>query len=341
MSPSRARPWVALVLGVAGCATQGDLAQQQRRFDTLLGAQSRSIEQVAREVQRLRADLAAHTPRRTAGRQPIPQAAASRPAPEAAAVPAPSPAEMARAAALEDRVRQLEERRAAARPIGMTPAAPGMSREDPSATERTIMALAARQASAAAPRRAGAQGTAPSPSAPQRVAALSSPPGTTLPSPAATAVRVDASWKREVAQDRAVASVSDGGQRAVYLRALDRLSRGECAHALSSLGPLLSETTPSPLVDNALYWQARCSALEGDTDRAIASLRTLAGRYPTSDKAPAALWEEGQLLLQVGDNPGARAALATLIREYPATAEATDARRVLAELAHRDGAERP
>ena len=56
MSP---RVRVAIVIGVlalAGCATRGDLVNQDRRLRGLLQEQRRQVQSLEREVERLRAD---------------------------------------------------------------------------------------------------------------------------------------------------------------------------------------------------------------------------------------------------------------------------------------------
>jgi TolA-binding protein len=314
---------VAIV--AAGCATQADLAQHQRSMSSAIQEQSRAIAEVARQVERLRADME----QRRGGGKP-----AATPIPPSSEL-MPTTAEADRAAKLEERVQQLEQRRAGSAPIGETLSPEGASTEDPTATEQTISGLAARAAAPPAP------SAVPPSAAPQQLAALPSSPTATPSLPARTGptaapaprAAIDDDWKREVAQDRAVASTTGGPDRTTYLSALDGLATGDCSKALSRLGSL-STSSSSPLADNALYWRARCSAAEGNPNEAVSSLRTLVSRYPKSDKAPAALWTEGQLLIRLGDVPGARVALAKLIRDYPSTTEATEARRKLKEVEH-------
>jgi len=287
----------------AGCATQADLAQQQRSMSTTIQEQSRAIAEVAREVESLRAEMDQRGGK-TAAASPPPSSTE------------PTMTEAERAAKLEQRVQQLEQRRDASTPIGQTLSPEGTSSEDPTATDQTISRLAS---GAAAPPSA-----APPPTAPQQLAALPGSPTATPPLPTRTAATtpprpkaaIDADWKREVAQDRAVASTTGGPERSTYLSALDGLAQGDCSAALSRLGAL-STSSSSPLADNALYWRARCAAAEGDSNGAVESLRALVSHYPKSDKAPAALWTEGQLLIRLGDVPGARVALAKLIHDYP------------------------
>src|SRR5262245_54473465 len=45
---------VALALGVAGCATQADLLQQERKLTGMIEQQSRSLDQMRLELQRMR-----------------------------------------------------------------------------------------------------------------------------------------------------------------------------------------------------------------------------------------------------------------------------------------------
>jgi hypothetical protein len=130
---------VAIV--AAGCATQADLAQHQRSMSSAIQEQSRAIAEVARQVERLRADME----QRRGGGKP-----AATPIPPSSEL-MPTTAEADRAAKLEERVQQLEQRRAGSVPIGETLSPEGASSEDPTATEQTISGLAARAAAPPAP----------------------------------------------------------------------------------------------------------------------------------------------------------------------------------------------
>jgi TolA-binding protein len=293
-----------LALGAAGCVTQADLAAQQRALMSLLQAQGKAIQEVRSEVTSLRADLD-----RRSGRSPSATAPGGM---------VPDPAELEEASKLEQRVRELEQRKATPREIGMTPSPEGMSSEDPAVTEQTMVGVGTPTTTLPP---SAATGAAP----PQQVAAAPPP---TVPAPPPSAV--DAEWKREVAQERAVAAATTGAERAEYLGALDGLANGDCVQAIARLDAVGSGA--SPLLDNVLYWKARCAAVRGDDREAVSGLANLVEHYPRSDKAPAALWQEGKLLIARGDVPAARAALAKLVRDYPATAEAEQARRRLAEL---------
>ena len=164
-----------------------------------------------------------------------------------------------------------------------------------------------------------------------QVAAATPPP--TLPPPPPPAA-VDDEWRREVAQDQAVAGTVDVPERADYLTALQGLSHGDCAQAAPELSAIISRSKGSPLADNALYWQARCHAIRGEQSQAVTTYYDVVTRYPKGDKAPAALWQQGNLFLRMGDAPDARLALSKLIKDYPASAEAAQARQKLAELDH-------
>ena len=318
-SAARAIAWGLAAIVSAGCATQGDLVQQERKLASMFDHQARSLAALSREVAQLRADL---------------EGGAKGPSDSPL-----SPDEAERATQLEQRVEHLEERRAAATPIGMTLSPEGTSSEDSTATEQTMAALSARAAESS-PSEPGAAAMQPS-TAPHELAALPRAPAATPPlrtgagpPPPAPGpkVAIDDDWKREVAQDRAVASTTGGVERSAYLSALDSLAMGDCSTARSRLDSL-SGNSASPLADNALYWKARCAAHD-NANEAVSSLRALVAHYPKSDKAPAALWEESQLLIRLGDVPSARVALSKLIHAYPSTGEATQARRKLTEVEH-------
>src|SRR5262249_36903949 len=80
---------------------------------------------------------------------------------------------------------------------------------------------------------------------------------------------VDDEWRREVAQDQAVAGTVDVPERAQYMNALQGLSNGDCAKATPELNAIISKSKGSPLADNALYWQARCHAIRGEQNQAV------------------------------------------------------------------------
>ncbi len=288
----------ALVVTLAGCATRADLLDQERRVRGAIQQQNRSIELVKREMERLRSDVEeGHHPSRAGEGSP----------------------EQQRIGELEKRVQQLQ---SGSQEIGMTLDPNGQSTVEPppDAGAAPLDPLAAGDPSAA--------GSTP-PSTAQVAAAA---PPTTLPPPPPAAV--DDEWRREVAQDQAVAGTVDVPERADYLTALQGLSHGDCAHAAPELSAIISRSKGSPLADNALYWQARCHAIRGEQSQAVTTYYDVVTRYPKGDKAPAALWQQGNLFIRMGDAPDARLALSKLIKDYPASAEAAQARQKLAELDH-------
>ncbi len=289
----------ALALVAAGCATRADLLEQEKRVRSVVQQQNRSIDMVKRELERLRADLEEGRPR-SRGAPPSPESSYDR----------------ERVVELEDKVRQLE---SGSHQIGMTLDPSGMSSLPPGSPIAPPPVLGEAPPPPAPP---------PPPGEPQQLAAVAAP--TTLPPPPPPAV--DEEWRREVAQDQAVAGTIDVPERADFQNALVGLSRGDCTQASPQLGGLTSRSKGSPLADNALYWQARCDAARGDPNRAVTQFYDVVTRYPKSDKAPAALWQQGLLFLRMGNAPDARLALSKLIKDYPASAEASRARQKLVEL---------
>jgi TolA-binding protein len=285
-------------LAIAGCATRSDLLDQERRVRGMIQQQNRSIDLVKREVERLRADVeeGGH-PSKSSGE--------------------PSP-EQRRIGELEKRVEQMQ---SGSQEIGMTLDPNGQSTAEPGGEPAGAAPLE--------PLAAGAAATPPS-TAPEQVAAA--PPPTLPPPPPPAAV--DDEWRREVAQDQAVAGTVDVPERAEYMTALQGLSHGDCAKAVPELNSITSRAKGSPLADNALYWEARCHAIRGEQNQAVTTYYDVVTRYPKGDKAPAALWQQGKLFLRMGDAPDARLALSKLIKDYPASAEASLARQKLAELEH-------
>ena len=296
------RRWVlpataaAVAIVAAGCATRADLLDQEKRVRNVLQQQNRSIELVKREVERLRADV----------EETHPKIAGSEGSPE-----------QRRIGDLEKRVEQLQSN---SQEIGMTLDPNGTSAAEPPG------------AAPLPPGEPPPPGQAPPPPEPPQQVAAAAPPPTVPPAPPPMAV--DDEWRREVAQDEAVAGTIDVPERSEYMGALQGLERGDCVKASSQLSGLSNRSKGSPLADNALYWQARCHAARGETNRAVTEFYDVVTRYPKSDKAPAALWQQGMLFLRMGNNPDARLALSKLIKDYPASSEAAKARQKLVDLEH-------
>jgi len=296
---------VAVVVTVAGCATQADLLQQERKLSGMIEQQSRSLDELRRQIEALRQETPARGSHAPTSRAPLAKAR----------VPA------------KDKAAMLGETTALApnEVIGMTPSPEGVSTEQSEPPPGAVAALPTPTAGVPA---AAAPGDTPTPATgePSRGATAAAPEATGAPS------AVDEDWKREVAQDRAVASTTGAPERATYVKSLEGLEKGDCSKALPGLKSVSSGSKGSPLSDNAIYWQARCLAARGDEHKAVSRLNEVVAHYPKSDKAPAALWEQGQLQLRAGDSSAARASFARLVRDYPASAEAGRARRKLAEM---------
>ncbi len=294
----RAAGVIGLGLALGGCATRADLLQQERKLTEMMQQQSRSMDDMRRELERLREDMTVGRGSRAPVRVPaakLPTRAKPKVAQTPPEQPTPTPTE-----------------------LGMTPSPDGQSVEAPGATTGTIAAVSAPPPGAPG---AGAAGSTPPsvPAEPPAQAAGSSSPPSAAPS------AVDEDWKREVAQERAVASASGAPERAQYLGALEGVEKGDCSK-------MKAVSAGSPLSDNAIYWQGKCLAARGDQRKAESRLNEVVTRYPKSDKAPAALWARGQLQLRAGNSSAARATLSRLIRDYPASAEAAKARKKLAEI---------
>jgi tol-pal system protein YbgF len=259
-----------------------------------------------REVQRMRADMEGGT--RGAG--------GSR---EEMVGEAPRPQE--RIYQLEHKIEELE---ASSKQIGMTLDPNAMSQLPPGAP---IPVLPENPTPSPPP----SGGPPPTAGEPTQLA-TATPPPTVPPPPPPPAV--DDEWRREVAQDQAVAGTIDVPERAAFQSAMQGLSQGDCAGAGAQLNGLTTRSQGSPLADNALYWQARCNAARGDMNKAVTEYYDVVTRYPKSDKAPAALWQQGLLFLRMGNTPDARLALSKLIKDYPGSSEAGLARQKLAQLEH-------
>jgi TolA-binding protein len=291
---------IALALACVGCATKADLLLQEQKLSGMIEQQSRSLDELRREIEALREQTA----------------------PRGSKAPTRAPVTKGPRVPGKEKIAKPEETLPPSAELGMTLSPEGVSTEEPEPSGGGVAARPTPSPSAPA-----AAGTPPdTPAAP--AAAPGDTPVSAAPAPAA----LDEDWKREVAQDRAVASTTGAPERAQYIKSLDGLEKGDCSKAIPGLKSVSSGSKGSPLSDNAIYWQARCLAARGDEHKAVSRLNEVVARYPKGDKAPAALWEQGQLQLRTGNSSAARAAFARLIRDYPASAEAGRARRKLAEI---------
>src|SRR5262245_8226290 len=202
--PSRAklgRPAAVLALGiaVAGCATQAELRDQGRAYQGMIDEQSRSIEELKHAIAGLRAEVE--------GKGTGPHAS-SLPAPPVEQAPTLPPA-VGEVTKLQKRVHELEQEKARSKEIGMT-----MSPESTSSAG-TAAAAPTTATTLPAPPATGPPPTGENPRPPPQLAAVSPTPPPPQPAP------IDEGWKREVAQDQAVASAMAVPGRSEYLGALD------------------------------------------------------------------------------------------------------------------------
>jgi TolA-binding protein len=313
-----APPWLLAVLlaGLsAGCVTRQDMLEQDRKLSDMIEQQSRSVDAMRRELEQMRNDAARGRGTRGA------------PAPRTAPRPTSSRSKPGETAALPADA-ALPSGSAGAPPsvsgIGMTLSPDGQSREDAPVAETVV--------TGASPTSAPAPGATAAVGAGLVGEAVAAPPPPTA-GPAvqrAAPVAADPEWRREVAQERAVAKATGGAGQREYVDALQGLEQGDCKKALARLKAASDQG--GSLSDNAMYWEAKCLAARGSQRKAEARLNQVVNRYPKSDKAPAALWAQAELQQRSGDPAAARGTLSRLIKDYPASAEATRAKKKLAEL---------
>ncbi len=292
-----------LALTLCGCATQADLLEQDRKLSTMIEQQSRAVESMRRDLEHIRTDMGRR------GTPPSPRSGPARPAPKPA--PANKPEDTSMLPAVPGQG------------IGMTLSPEGVSSEDAPVPETVVTSgpQSAVPAAAVAPAAAsgGFVGEAVAATPPPGAEVQRGAPGT-----------ADPEWRREVAQERAVAKASGAAAPRAYVDALEGLEQGDCKKAMARLKA--ASDSGGALSDNAMYWQAKCLAARGNERKATARLGEVAARYPKSDKAPAALWAQAELQLRSGDSSAARGTFSRLVKDYPASAEASRAKKKLAEL---------
>lgn len=304
---------------LAGCATQQDMLEQDRKMMNMIEQQQRSVEAMRKDLEQIRNDVGRGRAAPATRGAPATPRPATKPSPSSKAKPtdpaAVLPGETAAGVTAP-----------AGSAIGMTLSPEGQSREDAPVAETVVTG--------------NGQGGSPAPAAAARAdgggglvgeaVAATPPPGVEAPAPRTAPVAVDPEWRREVAQERAVAKATGGAEKQPYVDALEGLEQGDCKKALARLKA--ASGSGGALSDNAMYWQAKCLAARGNQRKATARLNEVVNRYPKSDKAPAALWAQAQLQQQSGDASAARGTLSKLIKDYPASAEANRAKKKLAEL---------
>src|SRR5262245_35448728 len=218
---------------LSGCATQQDMLEQDRKLTNMIEQQSRSVDAMRKDLEQIRNDMGRGraAPARTAPR-PVTKPKAK---PEdttllpPGAVPGPG---------------------APGSDIGMTLSPEGESREDAPVAETVVGGGAQSGSTAPAPTAAPAAGGG---LVGEAVAATPPPGGATAG--AAPRGAADPEWRREVAQERAVARATGGGaEQQKYVDALQGLEQGDCKKALARLKA--ASGSGGSLSDNAMYWQA-------------------------------------------------------------------------------------
>lgn len=306
---------VPLVGLLAGCATQQDMLEQDRKLTNMIEQQTRSVEAMRKDLEQMRNETGrGRTAPSTRPAAPVAPRPGTKPKakPEDTSLLPPGTAPPADA---------LQQPGGA---IGMTLSPEGQSREDAPVAETVVsgggQTGSTASAPAAAPAAGGGGGFV------GEAVAATPPPTAEAPAPR---VATDPEWRREVAQERAVARATGGAEQQKYVDALQGIEQGDCKKALARLKA--TSGSGGSLSDNAMYWQAKCLAARGNQRKANARLSEVVNRYPKSDKAPAALWAQAELQQKSGDPSAARGTLSKLVKDYPASAEASRAKKKLAE----------
>jgi TolA-binding protein len=298
---------------LAGCVTQQDMLEQDRKMLNMIEQQQRSVEAMRKDLEQIRTDVG----RGRGGTAPAPRSGAT---PATRPVPKPAKPKPDDTSKLPGETAPVAGAPAGA-DIGMTLSPEGVSSEDAPVAETIIAAPGGSSAPAPAAAPAGFVGEA---------VAATPPPNAAPPAPRAAPVATDPEWRREVAQERAVAKATGGAEQRGYVDALQGLEQGDCKKALARLKA--ASGGGGSLSDNAMYWQAKCLAARGNQRKATARLNEVVTRYPKSDKAPAALWAQAQMQMNAGDASAAKGTFSKLIKDYPASAEASRAKKKLAEI---------
>ena len=214
MGTKRGWWWTAVPLALplagllAGCATQQDMLEQDRKLTNMIEQQSRSVDAMRKDLEAIRNDL---------GR--------GRAAPGTRTAPRP----MTKPKANPEDTSLLPPGTMSPGPgsdIGMTLSPEGESREDAPVAETVVGGGDPSGSSASAPVAAPGVGGGF-----VGAAVAATPP----PAGAAPRGAADPAWRREVAQERAVARATGGAEQQKYVDALQGLEQGDCKKALARL----------------------------------------------------------------------------------------------------------
>jgi len=254
--------------------------------------------------------------------------------------------------ALEDRVRQLDDRLQEMQHGGTGSSAPSAALQERLAKlQAQVNALqsAMNSATATAPA-TGAPGLVPpgmpAPTTPAPGAGAppedSVPPGagtvppgagvegSTMP-PAATApVAVPNYWHQELA--RALATPQSGSAGKVYRSGLLAMKDRNYAQAIDHFSTLQRKYPHSDLGESADYFAANAYYQLGKYDQAILQFNDLAMRYPKGRYAGQSLLREAQAFLRINDKIDARLTLQKLLNEHGDSPEASAANALMKNL---------
>jgi len=265
--PVSPRVRVAIVIGVlalAGCATRGDLVNQDRRLRGLLQEQRRQVQSLEREVERLRADIESGGGRGGGG-------AGSRD----------------RVRELEDRLGALERERS---PSGLPPAEGEPLPSDESVTPTTVPPSVARPAPTPAP----APPSAPAEDAWRRdVAREQAEAGTVnVPERGAYLQLLDGVAKKDcpraIPQLNSFASAnkeSPLAANALYWTARCYAASGDQNQAISKFYDVVTRYPKASKAPAALLAQGNLFVSMGDNPDARLALSKLIRDYPNSEEA--------------------------------------------------------
>src|SRR5437867_1859369 len=119
---------------------------------------------------------------------------------------------------------------------------------------------------------------------------------------------------------------------AAYNQAYNDYLKGNYDLAVAGFEEFLKRFPETSLTAHAQYWIGEAYFNKRSYSRAIEAYERVIANYPKSDKVPAALAKAGVAYAEMGNAIKARVLLKRVVDEFPQSAEATLARRRLAEL---------
>ena len=121
-------------------------------------------------------------------------------------------------------------------------------------------------------------------------------------------------------------------KESLYAAAYDLFREGKYEKSREAFESFLKQYPETEFSDNAQFWIGECYYFEKKYEKAIIEYDKVVKNFPEGSKVPYALLKQGLSFLQLGDKASAKLLLQQVIKDYPNTSQARIARTRLAEI---------